>query len=725
MYSISWRSFTNRNSHRNFSVQNLDRLRKLMQKDKVDAVIVPSEDPHMSEYPPMHFARRAFLSGFTGSAGVCIVTQNTAALFTDGRYWTQADQQIDKKQWVLMRTGQVGIPSISEYIVNALRGTAGVLGLDPWVHSLESVRKLQQYFEQEGTGKVSMQFLPTNLVDDVWEQSKDPNSQRPAIPTGKVRLHPIKYAGLTVQEKLTAIRATLKPSAFDSSNATEVASALVLCALDEIAYVFNIRGADVPCNPVTLAYSLITQEAAYLFVDRKKLEGSTTIPASADDSVLQALEAAGVQVLPYETALSAIQLHATKFAASSDGSRKIWMDSKTTNFAIYRSVAASQVLDRRSPVALMKAVKNEAELKGMRACHERDGAAMVECLAELDELLQPKAVSPPSSSPPTAALPTTFTTTILSELQLDELVQKHRKKVANMLQPSFDTIAGFNSNAAIIHYRATESSHSKISGSPLGDMILLDSGGQYDDGTTDITRTIHSGQPTAHQQRMFTLVLKGHISLDSCIFPAGTPGVLLDAFARRALWSAGRDYSHGTGHGVGAALCVHEGPQRISKSLADTQPLLPGMIVSNEPGYYEEGNFGIRIENLLVVVPHVPASQSDGQPASIAVEPATKITTPAFLAFEKLTYVPIQHKLIDFTILTLDEIQWLDEYHKRVREKITPMLHSERAHTWLHAATRSCSEVLQDRESNVDRTGNSSGSANSVALFSQLGPIIA
>lgn len=604
----------------------LQSLRSVMAEENIDAFIVPTDDPHLSEYTSPYYQRRAFISGFTGSAGTAIVTRDEALLFTDGRYHNQAAQELNGC-WKLMKSGLKGVPTVNEWLQANLQSGA-VIGIDPAVHSAENVKKAEERFTKNG---MEMKCLQVNPVDKIWNDFE----VRPDCPATAVRRQDLEFAGKSVNEKLGEVREHLREK--------EV-GALVISALDEIAYIFNIRGADIPCNPVTIAYAMITMDAAYLFADESKF---------SDESVRKQLTEAGVEISPYERASSMI------FAQSKDG--KVWVDGKRTNFAIYNNVAsASSLYDRNSPISLMKACKNEAELNAMRACHLRDGAAMAEFFAELEGLLDP--TSPHARS--------------VSEVDIDEMVCRHRTHVAAMLEPSFPTIAGAEGNGAIIHYCADPASCKSIEPSSSGVMILLDSGGQYFDGTTDVTRTFHTGSPSPHQKEMFTRVLKGNIGLEKQIFPVGTAGCFLDSFAREHLWKAGKDYMHGTGHGVGAALNVHEGPQRISRVL-DQQALLEGMIVSNEPGYYEEGKFGVRIENLLIVVPRYDIASFSGR---------------GFLGFEKLTMIPIQHNCMDFDLLAPDEIAWIDSYHAEIREKVAPFVESERGMRWLERFTITCAE---------------------------------
>jgi len=602
----------------------LARVRELMRIEEIDAFIVPTDDPHMSEYTAPYFGRREFISGFTGSAGTALVLKDKALLFTDGRYHNQAEMELKGSQWTLMKQGLKDVPSITEYLTRSLPEGATV-GFDPMLHAASPLKKMQEAL-QASAKRLKFKSLSHNIIDPVW------GGARPAAPSGPLRLHPAQFAGLSVQHKLDDVRKAMQ---------AQNAAALVLTTLDEIAWLFNIRGADVPCNPVSVSYALVTQHSASLFIDAVKVK---------DLGVGQALRDAGVEVKPYEEILAAV----------GNVKGKVWVDGRTANKAIFDAAAsvADSVVDKESPVIVMKACKNDAELAGMRACHLRDGAAMAEFFAWLEEELASKEGQ------------------TVGEVEVDERVCLFRKQLSpeQWLEPSFPTIAGVNSNGAIVHYRAVAGSEKRLGSN---DMMLLDSGGQYFDGTTDVTRTFHTGSPSAWQKQMFTRVLKGHIGLDSRVFPSGTAGCFLDSYAREHLWAVGKDYIHGTGHGVGAALNVHEGPHRISRVL-DAHPLLPGNVVSNEPGYYEDGNFGIRIENLLVVVQRQDLPEFAGR---------------KWLGFERLTHIPIQLKLVDVSLLTATEVAWIDTYHEQIQQRVGPLLQTDRARKWLQRATAKVAAV--------------------------------
>lgn len=452
----------------------------------IDAFIVPSNDPHMSEYTAPHFARREFVSGFTGSAGTAVITKTQALLWTDSRYYLQAERELNN-QWTVMRAESS--PSIVDYLTSRKHWPNGaldnplVIGIDPFVHEAAFVEKLQQTLqERHPTDRskpgVVLKFLPSNPVDDIWEG-------RPKKPHGLVRTHPLQFAGRTASEKLVELRQKLKSE-------TCRADAIILGALDEIMYLLNVRGKDIPCNPVAMCYLVVTARSAVLFLDSSKLTSDARRQLAADN----------VEVMPYEGI-------ADYLGQLVEQGQRIAMDPATTNYGLWMKVPSDLRVKLASPVSLMKAVKNEAELAGMKAAHVRDGLALVEFLAWLFDRVQQG--------------------TAISETMIDEALLKFRKAQGNFVEPSFPTIAGVNEHAAIVHYRATKSSEKLLTDS---DMILIDSGAQYVDGTTDVTRTLHMGRPTREQKEMFTRVLKGHIALDSCVFPPGTPGPALDAFAR-------------------------------------------------------------------------------------------------------------------------------------------------------------------------------------------------
>lgn len=631
-------------------------LRKLMAEadggSGVDAYIVPTEDPHMSEYPPDCHARREFISGFTGSAGTVVVTRDQALLWTDGRYWLQGAQQLGP-QWTLMKGGHPATPELPDWLAQNLP-KGGRVGIDPYLHTMDTARRLAT--QLAGAGHTMVPLQGKNLVDVVWGDA------RPAEPMDPVRVHDMKWAGASVQEKLVSMRADIKAAG---------AGALIATMLDEVAWLFNLRGNDVSFNPVFVSYGLVTPEAAYLFVE----------PSKVPESAAKHLEEAGVTVKPYAEVVTEVQRLAKEGV-------KLWVDPTKVSYGLYEAAKQAAVaeqgsangsrgkrrrsasgaaangdaegegvaadmkalfLEKASPVYAAKAVKNQAELDGMREAHLRDGAALANFLSWLEAKIAGGAT--------------------VTECEVDEKLNACRAEQEGFFEPSFPTIAGANGNGAIIHYRPEPATCGTVDGSTL---LLLDSGGQYDCGTTDITRTMHFGEPSAHQKRCYTRVLQGHIALDSAVFPEGTPGLSLDTLARLPLWTDGLNYRHGTGHGVGAALNVHEGPQSISTRYNITVPLQAGMIVSNEPGYYEDGAFGIRIENLVTVDEAATAFRFGGQ---------------TYFKFSALTMCPIETKLIDTSLTTDKELEWINTYHKQVFEAISPRVTGD-ALAWLERCTQ-------------------------------------
>eukprot|EP00879_Flechtneria_rotunda_P015989 GHRR01016722.1.p1 GENE.GHRR01016722.1~~GHRR01016722.1.p1 ORF type:complete len:698 (+),score=235.84 GHRR01016722.1:303-2396(+) len=631
----------------------LTKLRELMAKADggkgVAAYIVPTEDPHMSEYPPDHFRRREYLTSFTGSAGTALVTADKALLWTDGRYFLQAEAELGPG-WTLMRGGTGTCPELNDWLSDNLPEGSRI-GFDPFCHTVDSINKLKARLQENGLEAVPL-LADGNLVDGAW------GSDRPSLPLTPLRVHEARWAGKTIKDKLVEVRQALAVAHADCFLAT---------TLDEVAWLYNLRGNDVPYNPVFVSYALVSMTDAVLY----------TNPAKVPPPVADHLKEGGVIVRPYDSLVPDVRSKAS-------GKAIIAMDFSKVSYAVYQAaeeaaaagprgrkrtaadaVVASNgtqqqkhaVVDLSSPVVNAKALKNSAELEGMREAHLRDAVAICDFLEWLGDKIGSGGT--------------------LTEVEVDLELTGRRQQQQGFNEPSFPTIAGANSNGAIIHYRPQEGSCKTVDGNTL---LLIDSGGQYDCGTTDITRTFHFGNPTAHQKRCYTRVLQGHIALSQAIFPEGTPGSAIDALARLPLWSDGLNYRHGTGHGVGAALNVHEGPQSISTRYWITTPLQVGMICSNEPGYYEDGGFGIRIENLLVI------QEADTK---------FRFGGSTFMAFEDLTLVPIQTKMIDPALLTPAEEQWLDDYHRKVREAVSPRLAGKPAVLeWLKRHTAPVREQL-------------------------------
>ncbi len=583
----------------------LDRLRRELTAQGLDGFIVPRADEHQGEYVPPRGQRLAWLTGFTGSAGLAIVLRDLAAVFVDGRYTLQAAAQVDTRSFEIHHL----IEEPPARWVGTVLAPGSVLGYDPWLHTPQEVERFRAAAEKAGA---SLRAVAENPVDRAW-------SGRPAAPIAPVVPHTEYFAGESAQSKRSRLgRALIE----------EGAAAVVLTMPELIAWLLNIRGGDVPHTPLPLSFAILRQDSRVtLFIDRRKL--APGIDRHLGNAVtVMAPEALG----PALDALAA------------EGGR-VQVDPATAAFWIFDRLhaAGANVYRAADPCLLPKACKNRVELDGTRVAHRRDGAALTRLLAWL------------AHKAPTGGL---------TEIAASDRLEMIRREGEHFRDLSFPTISGAGSNGAIVHYRATPETEKRLE---PGTLYLLDSGAQYLDGTTDVTRTVAIGEPTQEMRDRFTRVLKGHIALALARFPKGTTGSQLDALARRALWQKGLDYDHGTGHGVGSYLGVHEGPQRISKA-PNSQALLPGMIVSNEPGYYKTGAYGIRIENLVVV------------------QPAEGETEREILEFETLTLAPIDRNLIEPSLLDEDEITWLDGYHARVRETLTPLVDPETAH-WLADVT--------------------------------------
>ena len=586
--------------------ERLGRLRQELAARGLDGFIVPRSDEHQGEYVPPRGQRLAWLTGFTGSAGVAVVLRDRAALFVDGRYTLQAAIQVD--------TGLFEIRHLIEepparWISAALTPDA-VLAYDPWLHTPHEVERFRTATEKAGA---VLRAVSDNPLDRIWPG-------RPAAPIAPVVPHPERFAGESAQSKRTRLGRALQE---------EGAAAVVLTMPESIAWLLNIRGGDVPHTPLPLSFAILRQDGSVtLFLDRRKL-----VPG------LERQLGNGVTVAPPERLGPALD------ALAAEGGRVQVDPASAASWVVDQLEAAGAKIHRAAdPCSLPKACKNPIELDGTRAAHRRDGAALTRFLAWL-------AREAPRGR--------------LSEIAASGRLEAFRRDGEHFRDLSFPTISGAGSNGAIVHYRAMPETEKRLE---PGTLYLLDSGAQYLDGTTDVTRTIAIGEPTQEMRDRFTRVLKGHVALALARFPRGTTGTQLDAFARRALWEKGLDYDHGTGHGVGSYLGVHEGPQRISKA-PNGQALLPGMIVSNEPGYYKTGAYGIRIENLVLVQPSDGSAERD------------------MLCFETLTLAPIDRNLIDTALLDDDEIAWLDAYHARVRDVLTPRVDPDTAR-WLAEATQ-------------------------------------
>ncbi|EJW11507.1 Xaa-Pro aminopeptidase [Rhodovulum sp. PH10] len=588
------------------SVPHLAALRAELLHRDLDGFVVPRADRFQNEYVAPCDERLAFVTGFTGSAGAAIVLAERAVLFVDGRYTLQAAEQVD--------TALIEIAHLTETPpaawIEANLPAGAKLGYDPWLHTGQAAEKLARACEAVGATLVPVE---TNPVDAVW-------TDRPAPPAGAIVLHDPKYAGEPALEKLARLRAEM---------ATLKADALVVSDPHAVAWLFNIRGRDVAHTPIPLAMAIVAAEGTpALYVEPDK------VATAVHDALSGICEPRPPESLPGDLAVLA-------------GHGTVRLDEATAAHAIQRIVedAGGKVLRGADPIARMKAIKNDTEIDGCRTAHLRDGAALTRFLAWLDAAAPGGAVT---------------------EIDAVEALEGFRAETGQLKDVSFPTIAGTGPNGAIVHYRVTTRSNRTLA---PGDLFLVDSGAQYVDGTTDVTRTVAIGEPTAEMRDRFTRVLKGNIALARAVFPEGTTGAQLDSFARAFLWQAGIDFDHGTGHGVGSYLSVHEGPARISR--LGTTALARGMVLSNEPGYYKTGAYGIRIENLLLV--------REAPPVEGAEKPLD--------CFEVLTLAPIDRRLVARALLTPDETAWLDAYHARVRDTIGPLV-DEPTRAWLDHATR-------------------------------------
>jgi Xaa-Pro aminopeptidase len=581
-------------------------LRLELKSRGLGGFLVPHSDEHQDEFLPPSAERLRWLTGFTGSAGAAVVLRDAAALFVDGRYTLQARAQVDSSLFEVLQTPDA---KVSAWIKAKLPGGGGI-GYDPNLHTVKEVERLT-----ETLGKAGIKLIPqeTNPIDGLWRD-------RPKPPSAPVVPHGLEFAGQSATDKIAALQKALGEAKAD---------AVLLTMLDSIAWLFNIRGGDISHMPLALAFAVVPREGkALLFID----------PAKVSGNVRGHLDAAA-EIHPAEAL-------GPKLAALGKAGATVRIDPETTpvRFKQVLETAGAKIVTGEDPCILPKAIKNEAEIKGARAAHLRDGAAMVRFLAWLDQNAAKGGVDEVGAA-----------------MQLEAL----RAETGELKDLSFDSISAAGAHGAVVHYRPTLASNLKLE---PGTLYLIDSGGQYVDGTTDVTRTVTIGEPSAVMRRHYTLVLKSHIAIASTRFPKGTRGQDLDPFARRPLWEAGLDFDHGTGHGVGSYLSVHEPPQRLSRH--GTVELKPGMILSNEPGLYREGEYGIRLENLVLVTPPRPIEGGDRE----------------MMGFETLTLAPFDRRLIDAGLLSREEIAWLNAYHASVGEKLAPLLHGGAA-GWLKAAT--------------------------------------
>ena len=584
------------------------RLRTLLKEEGLAGFLIPRADEHQGEYVPPRAERLKWLTGFSGSAGMAAVLEEKAAVFVDGRYTLQVREQVDTD--IFETCHMVDMP-LGTWLAKHLKGGAK-LAYDPWLHTVDGVARLKKALAETGAELVP---VTENLIDRIWEDQPPP-------PAAKVEAHSAELAGEAAQEKLARVAKVLEGKKADAA---------VLTMPDSIAWLFNIRGGDVSHTPLPLSFSILRADgSADLFIDSAKLSDETRAHLG-NVVTLHEPDAFGVNLGELGESGAHVQIDPASCAD--------WINDKLI-------ASGAKVQHGADPCELPKACKNEREVKGAKDAHERDGAALVRFLAWLD------AHAPLGE---------------VDEISAAKQLEAFRAETGALKDISFDTISGAGEHGAVVHYRVTEATNRKLD---VGELYLVDSGAQYLDGTTDVTRTIAIGKPSAEMKDRFTRVLKGHIALSMARFPEGTTGAQLDALARMALWQAGLDFDHGTGHGVGSYLSVHEGPQRISK--AGHEPLRPGMIVSNEPGYYKTGAYGIRIENLQVVT---SAAMIDGGERPM-------------LGFETLTLAPIDRRLIDPALLNADERAWLNAYHARVEKVLAEKLTDEQEQAWLSEACR-------------------------------------
>lgn len=587
--------------------ERIARLREELRREHLSAFIFPTSDPHNSEYTAEHWKGREWISGFNGSAGTAVVTLDNAALWTDSRYFIAAEEQLQGTEFQLMKLKVEGTPSIAEWLGRELKDAADkAVGIDGMVNSTNSIKELISDLRTQGGITLRTNFDP---LERIWQD-------RPAIPENPVVIHPLEYAGEPIREKLARIRKALREKHADG---------MLMAALDDIAWTLNLRGSDVHCSPVFVSYLLISTTEVTLYINKVKLT----------PEVMSYLQAEGVGVKPYNQVKQGLKDYFEY---------NILLDGNEVNYTLYKAVER-EIVDASSPVPLMKAVKNEREIAGFRSAMLKDGIAMVKFLKWLKPAVEAGGQT---------------------EMSVERKLTALRAEQPLFHGLSFDTIVGYEEHGAIVHYEVIPETDATLH--PKG-LLLIDSGTQYQDGTTDVTRTIALGPLTEEQKRVYTLVLKGHIDLQLLHFPDGASGTQLDAIARRPLWQAGMNFLHGTGHGVGCYLNCHEGPHQIRMEWIPAR-LQAGMTVTDEPGVYLGGRFGVRIENTLLVVP------------------AEETECGRFLGFETLTLCPIETSPIIKELMTPEEIQWLNDYHTTVYERLSPYLNEDEK-AWLRKATAS------------------------------------
>ena len=586
--------------------QRLADLRELMQREHLAAFIFPSTDPHQGEYIPDHWKGREFISGFNGSAGTAVVTMTSAALWTDSRYFLAAEEQLAGTEFQLMKLKIEGTPTISEWLGKELKDTQSPeVGIDGMVNSASAAKALIAELRNEGGITLRTNFDP---LAQIWKQ-------RPPIPTNPVELYPLEYAGESTQEKITRIRKALRDRHADG---------MLMAALDDIAWTLNLRGTDVHCNPVFVSYLIISTKEVILYINKEKLT----------PEVSDYLKAEGIKVDDYTNVGQGLKDYFEY---------NILLDPDEVNYTLYKMVKR-EIIEAESPVKRMKTIKNATEIEGFRRAMLKDGIALVKFLHWLKPAVEAGGQT---------------------EISIDQKLTALRAEQPLYRDISFDTIAGYQAHGAIVHYEATPETDIPLK--PEG-FLLLDSGAQYLDGTTDVTRTIALGPVTEEQKTIYTLVLKGHIQIELCKFPSGSSGTQIDILARKDMWREGLNYLHGTGHGVGTYLNVHEGPHQFRMEWKPA-PLVSGMTITDEPGIYLAGKFGVRTENTLLIVPFKETEFGK------------------FLQFESLTLCPIDTTPIVVEMLLPEERQWLNDYHQMVFNRLSPHLTPEEQ-DWLRNATK-------------------------------------
>ncbi len=584
----------------------VNRLRELMKSYGITAYIIPTSDPHQSEYVAEYYKGRSWISGFTGSAGTVVITQKEANLWTDGRYFIQAENELEGSEYKLFRMGVAGVPTYTQWLKNNLKD-GDTIGYDGKVFSQTMAEKLEREFKDSNIGFNDKY----DLLGKVWED-------RPELSKKEAFIHEIKYTGTSSRERIEEVRENMKANGFDYT---------LIGSLDDIAWLYNIRGRDIKGNPVIISYALISLDKAYLFVDKDKI----------NNQVNSFLEENGIEVLPYEDVI--------KYVSNIENDATVTLEKDKINRWLFNSIPSScNIIHKTNFTTILKGQKNDTEISNQRNAYIKDGVALTKFLYWLDSNIGKIEIT---------------------ELSAADRLLEFRQEQDLFIEPSFNTISAYGANAAMAHYSASEDSFAVLE--PKG-LYLVDSGGQYLDGTTDITRTIAVGPLSDEEKKDFTLALKGHINLADTRFLEGTNGYQVDILCRAPLWKEGIDFKHGTGHGIGYLLNVHEGPHRIA-SVPNDVVLEKGMVVSIEPGVYKAGKHGIRIENIVVV------------------DKDMETEFGKFMKFEVLSYVPIDLDAIDVDLLSNDEIKWLNTYHNDVYDKLAPYLNEEEK-VWLKHNTR-------------------------------------